>query len=117
MNQHSAYIDKQKALDLYSRDMVLYKLYEYFLWLETFTILSHPYIVHLAPVLRWRQISYFDFSLAVKQSDTLCPRLFALHVNDQAVEARSLNCGWCWWLRCKYNAVFWRQFDDGTQNN
>ena len=89
-----AFIDFKKAFDLVDRNMLLYKLAVVGIRGQMYTAIASLYNnPQSRVVLNDHETDYFNCPMGVKQGDCLSPTLFALYINDLALEIKESNIG------------------------
>ena len=88
------YIDYKKAFDSVERNLLLFKLSQIGITGNIYRAISSLYSNPQSRViLNDNETSYFDCPVGVKQGDCLSPTLFAIFINDLAVEVKNTNIG------------------------
>ena len=95
MSTYAAFVDFEKAFDWVDRDLLFYKLASQFgLGGKLYNAIKSLYDQPTARVkINERYTETFHITSGVKQGDNLSPTLFAMYLNDLAVEVKSFNCG------------------------
>ena len=89
-----SFIDFQKAFDSVDRNFLLYKLSQIGIHGPMYYAISSLYNNPRSRIiLNYYETSYFDCPIGVKQGDCLSPTLFAIYINDLALEIKSSNIG------------------------
>ena len=91
----AAFVDMKKAFDWVDRDLLFFKMYTQFnLGGKVYNAVKSLYSGPLSCVkINNYNTDWFSISSGVKQGDSLSPTLFAMYLNDLAVEIKDLNCG------------------------
>ena len=94
LSTYAAFVDFEKAFDWVDREL-FYKLASQFgLGGKICNATKSLYAQPTARVkMNGRYTETFYITFGVKQADNLSPTLFAMYLNDLAVEVKSLNCG------------------------
>jgi hypothetical protein len=88
------YIDYKKAFDSVERHLLLYKLSQVGINGNMYRAISSLYSNPRSRViLNEHETEYFDCPVGVKQGDCLSPTLFAIFINDLAIEIKNSNIG------------------------
>ena len=88
------YIDYKKALDSVERNLLLFKLSQVGITGNIYRAISSLYSNPRSRViLNEHETQYFDCPVGVKQGDCLSPTLFAIYINDLAIEIKNSNIG------------------------
>ena len=95
LSTYAAFVDFEKAFDWVDRDLLFYKLASQFgIGGKIYNAIKSLYDQPTARVkINERYTETFHITSGVKQGDNLSPTLFAMYLNDLAVEVKSLNCG------------------------
>ena len=95
LSTYAAFGDFEKAFDWVDRDLLFYKLASQFgLGGKIYNAIKSFYDQSTAQVkINERYTETFHIKSGVKQGDNPSPTLFAMYLNDLAVEVKSLNCG------------------------
>ena len=94
MDTFLCYIDYKKAFDSVDRNLLLYKLSNIGVHGCMYKAISSLYSNPKSRViLNDYETEYFDCPIGVKQGDCLSPTLFAIFVNDLAIEIRNSGVG------------------------
>lgn len=90
----TAFLDLKKAFDYVNRDLLYYKLLLANIDGNMYTSIKTLYNNTEACIqLNNNFTSWFPTSSGVRQGDSLSPSLFALFINDMAIEVKNLNRG------------------------
>jgi hypothetical protein len=88
------FIDFQKAFDSVDRNFLLYKLSKIGINGHMYNAISSLYSNPRSRViLNEYETNYFDCPIGVKQGDCLSPTLFAIFINDLALEIKDCKIG------------------------
>ena len=89
------YIDYKKAFDSVDRNLLLYKLSQIGITGNMYRAISSLYSNPRSRVIlnNEHETEYFDCPVGVKQGDCLSPTLFAIFINDLAIEIKKSNIG------------------------
>ena len=88
------FIDFQKAFDSVDRNFLLYKLSQIGINGQMYNAISSLYNNPRSRIiLNEHQTNYFDCPVGVKQGDCLSPTLFAIFINDLALDIKNSNIG------------------------
>jgi hypothetical protein len=88
------FIDYKKAFDSVERHLLLYKLSQVGINGNMYRAISSLYSNPRSRViLNDHETEYFDCPVGVKQGDCLSPSLFAIFINDLAIEIKNSNIG------------------------
>ena len=89
------YIDYKKAFDSVDRNLLLYKLSHIGISGNMYRAISSLYSNPRSRVIlnNEHETDYFDCPVGVKQGDCLSPTLFAIFINDLALEIKNSNIG------------------------
>ena len=88
------FIDYKKAFDSVERNLLLYKLSQVGITGHMYRAISSLYSNPKSRViLNDHETEYFDCPVGVKQGDCLSPTLFAIFINDLAIEIKNSNIG------------------------
>ena len=95
LSTYAAFRDFEKAFHWMDRDLLFNKLASQFgLGCKIYNAIKSLYDQPTARVkINERYTETFHITSGVKQCGNLSPTLFALYLNDLAVEVKSLNCG------------------------
>ena len=89
-----SFIDYKKAFDSVERNLLLFKLSQVGITGNIYRAISSLYSNPRSRViLNEHETEYFDCPVGVKQGDCLSPTLFAIYINDLAVEIKNSNIG------------------------
>ena len=94
LSTYCCFVDFEKAFDSVNHDAFWHKLLAYGIHGKNFNIIKSLY-ANLQSCVRvgGRLTDWFDISAGVRQGDTLAPTLFALFINDFALEINTLGTG------------------------
>ena len=94
MDTFLCYIDYKKAFDSVDRNLLLYKLSNIGVHGHMYRAISSLYSNPKSRViLNDYETEYFDCPIGVKQGDCLSPILFAIFINDLAIEIKNSGVG------------------------
>ena len=89
-----AFIDLEKAFDWVDRDLLLYTLLNYNIDGKLYYAIKAMYTKTLSCIkINNFLTNWFEVNTGVKQGDTLSPTLFAIYINDLAMEIKNLSLG------------------------
>ena len=89
-----AFIDYKKAFDSVNRDLMFFKLASIGIYGRMYRAIASLYINPMSRVvLNEEETDFFSCPIGVKQGDCLSPTLFAIFLNDLAVQIKEAGLG------------------------
>ena len=94
LSTYLAFVDYKKAFDSVDRSMLLYKLAQIGVNGKFYSAIAAMYLNPQSRViLNDHETDYFDCPIGVKQGDCISAILFAIFINDLAIEIKDSNIG------------------------